>query len=225
MADKYRGGRGWRRPASGGRLAAGGGRGARALSRGDGRASRCTRAWPRPSSIVDAANGFIAETAPWALAKDPAQRRPARRRAVRGGRGRARRGGAAAAGDAGVGAEILRRVGDADAGRRPAPRSRRRAGGTAARAQIVKGAALWPRTERPSRDAATVTTEGDTVDEQPRRRRRRPAAPAPRRPRRQPARRAGADDARIAIDDFMKVELRVGQGARGRGRAEVEEAD
>ena len=28
----------------------------------------------------------------------------------------------------------------------------------------------------------------------------------------------------LSIDDFMKVELRVGQGARGRGGAEVEEA-
>ncbi len=67
--------------------------------------------------LVSATNEFIADSQPWALAKDPDQGRRAVWRAVRRRRGRAHRGGAAQADHAGV----VRRD--------PAPRRRDAAGG------------------------------------------------------------------------------------------------
>ena len=146
--------------------------------------------------IVDAANEFIAETAPWALAKDPAN--ADRLSGVLFDVAEAIRLAAvlllpvmpASC------AEILRRVGD----RTPAADlrldrdARWRAEGDR---EMVKGAALWPRAEE--------TTKEIRVDE-------KPASPAPA----APAAAAAAPDAaaaapadnKIAIDDFMKVELR-----------------
>ena len=135
-------------------------------------------------TIVDAANEYIAETAPWKLAKDPANldANSAALDAVLFNVAEAIR-------IAAVlllpimpksAAEILRRVGetrDATALRLEAD-ARWRADGIR---QIQQGAAMWPR--------ADVTPVEKPVDEQ------QPAAPA-------------TDDARISIDDFTKVELR-----------------
>ena len=159
-------------------------------------------------SIVDAANEFIAETAPWTLAKDPAN--ADRVNDVLFDVAEAVRVAAVLLLPVMPGscAEILRRVGetrpvaelrfDADA--------RWRASGDR---QIVKGAALWPRAEDESKAGAAKPPrrEEKTVDEtQP----AAPAAPAAAPPAPAPAAATPAEtsDSRIAIDDFMKVELR-----------------
>jgi methionyl-tRNA synthetase len=151
--------------------------------------------------IVDAANEYIAETAPWALAKDAANADrlsgvlfdvaeairvaavlllPVMPRSC---------------------AEILRRVGE------PTPvgelrfdrDARWRAGGERL---IIKEAALWPRSEEKSVDEpikpAPTASMAPAATPPP-----APVAPAVSAPP------AGAGDGRIAIDDFMKVELRV----------------
>ncbi|MEQ1572610.1 MAG: methionine--tRNA ligase [Vicinamibacterales bacterium] len=153
--------------------------------------------------IVDAANEFIAENAPWALAKNPAQ--AAQLDAVLFSVAEAIRVAAVLLLPVMPGscAEILRRVGETTAvGDLRLDRDGRWRGDGVR--TIVKGAALWPRAEggpngpplRP--DARSVNVEADLqvrlketpVEETP-------AAPA-----------AAAPDARISIDDFMKVELR-----------------
>ncbi len=173
-------------------------------------------------SIVDAANEYIAETAPWALAKDPANARALDGVLFDVGRGDSGRRGAAAAGDAGSAAEILRRVGDAR------PR----------RGQRLAAATLRPGTQLGAtraavaahrKDSRGATRHGDrhpyvVIGSDARGRRGPSAAPAPRRrllpqPRPRLPRRlqrgAGSGrcdaeaDARISIDDFMKIELRV----------------
>jgi methionyl-tRNA synthetase len=154
-------------------------------------------------AIVDAANEYIAETAPWALARDPAN--ADRLSGVLFDVAEAIRISAVLLLPImpGSAAEILRRVGEVTAA--PDLRFDRdaawRASGERA---IVKGAALWPRSEDEPRAAAKervveekatesvapadVATTTSVV-----------AAPAP----------AGPVDSRIGIDDFMKVELRV----------------
>jgi methionyl-tRNA synthetase len=133
-------------------------------------------------SIVDAANEYIAQTAPWQLAKDPANE--ARLSGVLFDVAEAIR-------VAAVlllpimptsAAEILRRVGEnRDPGELRLERDGRwRHEGDR---QIVKGASMWPR------------AEDKTVEETT-----QPIAPAPPAP---------AVDTRITIDDFMKTELRV----------------
>ncbi len=153
--------------------------------------------------IVDAANEFIAENAPWALAKDPAQ--AGRLDDVLFSVAEAIRVAAVLLLPVMPTscAEILRRVGEtAGAGELRLDRDGRWRGDGVR--NMVKGAALWPRAEggpegpplRP--DARSVHVETDPqvrlketpVDE-------RPTAAA-----------ATAPDARISIDDFMKVELR-----------------
>jgi methionyl-tRNA synthetase len=143
--------------------------------------------------LIDAANQFIAETAPWTLARDPANASKLDQvlfdvaEAIR----------VAAVMLLPVMpsscAEILRRVGE----RRPVNElrldrdGRWRAEGVR---EITKGAALWPRAE-------------DVVDEKPIGGAGEAAAPGATQ-----AAGAGttpAEDGRIAIDDFMKVELRV----------------
>ena len=144
-------------------------------------------------TIVDAANEYIAERAPWKLAKDPAQ--------------------AAALDEVLFSvaeavrvaallllpvmpkscAEILRRVGET----RPVESLRLDADGawrSTGDRQIQQGAAMWPRAEEKSVDEQTPATPAAP-----------PAPPAPAAPA---ATAAPAEDARIAIDDFMKVELR-----------------
>jgi methionyl-tRNA synthetase len=141
--------------------------------------------------IVDAANEYIAETAPWALAKNPAN--ADRLSGVLFDVAEAIR-------VASVlllpvmpssCAEILRRVGghvpvselrlDRDAQWR-----------TDGEREIIKGAALWPRSDDKSKETI--------VEEKP-----SPAAPSPA----APVAVESPTDSRISIDDFMKVELRV----------------
>jgi methionyl-tRNA synthetase len=133
-------------------------------------------------SIVDAANEYIAQTAPWQLAKDPANE--AQLSGVLFDVAEAIR-------VAAVlllpimptsAAEILRRVGETrDPGELRLERDGRwRHEGDR---RIVKGAAMWPRAE-------DKTVEQTT----------QPIAPAIAAP---------LGDARITIDDFMKTELRV----------------
>src|SRR5688500_12783653 len=156
--------------------------------------------------IVDAANEFIAETAPWKLAKDPAN--ADRVNGVLFDVAEAIR-------VAAVlllpimpksSAEILRRVGE----RTPADDLRFdrdaqwRSGGERV---IVKGEALWPRSE----DAQdTGPRKEKRVEETPK---PETAAPAPATSPLPPTPAVAAlapagDDQRISIDDFMKVELR-----------------
>jgi methionyl-tRNA synthetase len=163
-------------------------------------------------SLVDAANEYIAETAPWALAKDPAQADrlsgvlfdvaeairitalmllPVMPRSA---------------------VEILRRVGETT------PPGDLRFDRDAAwrndgERMIVKGAALWPRSEEDARPSTTardtrVGSKERVVEEKQSAPTAAPAAssnvpaiaaPAP----------AGPVDSRVTIDDFMKVELRV----------------
>ena len=169
---------------------------------------RCTRAWPRPSTSSRRPTASWPRHAPWALAKDP--QAAARLDAVLFEVSEAVRVAATLLLPVmpTAGAEILRRLGDDDAGRRRAP-----AIATAVeeqrRAHTGTGPAMWPRTDlAASETAANVTTKKETtVDETapaPRRRQPTPGAPAPARPRRPPAPAAAPADARIAIDDFMR---------------------
>jgi len=151
--------------------------------------------------VVDAANEFIAESAPWTLAKAPAD--AARLDAVLFEVAEAVRVAAvlllpvmpASA------AEILRRVGE----RRPAGKLRLDADAAwrnDGERIVEKGEALWPRAEI---DAAAGPTAGkeSRVDEKPQ---DAPAAGTP--PPAQPA-PAAPEASRISIDQFMNVELRV----------------
>jgi methionyl-tRNA synthetase len=145
--------------------------------------------------IVDATNEFIAETAPWALARDPAN--ADRLSGVLFDVAEAIR-------IAAVlllpvmpqsAAEILRRVGErtpADALRLDRD-ARWRTGGER---ELVKGAALWPRTETVAADLQVRPGEKKVEENVTQ---AAPAAPAP---------AVAVDDNRISIDDFMKVELR-----------------
>jgi methionyl-tRNA synthetase len=156
-------------------------------------------------SIVDATNEFIAETAPWALAKDPANA------------GRLDEVLFEAAEAVRVAAvlltpvmpsscqEILRRVGA------PTEKPRLDADGSwrsSGVRDVTKAAALWPRSEEPASAAAPSPAPARgakerAVEETPK---VEPAA-APAQAAAAPA-PATADD-RIAIDDFMKVQLKV----------------
>ena len=208
MAEKYR--RGRVAPAGvGGRLA-----GVAEASLARYRAAMDTLALHEGAAaafqLVDATNEFIAETAPWALAKDPANAERLDRvlfdvaEAIR---------------VAAVllmpimpasSAEILRRVGetrDPSALRLDVDGRWRNDGPR----EIAKGAALWPRAEEAGsskQDPAYVPVienrraglalqtrqdEEKLVEEKP----IGTTPPAP------------AEDARISIDDFMKIELRV----------------
>ena len=153
-------------------------------------------------SIVDATNEYIAETAPWALAKDPAN--ADRLSAVLFEAAEAVRVAAvlllpvmpASC------AEILRRVGE-----RTAARDLRLDRDAVWRSQgereIVKGAALWPRAEiagskEKEQDPAYMTTG-----------RAGPALRSSQGHKETPVEEKSSEDTHISIDDFMKVELRV----------------
>jgi methionyl-tRNA synthetase len=163
--------------------------------------------------IIDAANEFIAETAPWKLAKDPAD--AARLDAVLFDVAEAIRVAAvlllpimpASA------AEVLRRVGERTAVDRIRLDSHAK-WTTAGERQIVKGEALWPRADEQSKETRVDEKLAGNA----------PTAPAVTEPSPtgagnvsegvapvtgQPPATAAATDNRIAIDDFMKVELRV----------------
>ena len=150
--------------------------------------------------IVDAANEYIAEHAPWKLAKDPAN--ASRLDEVLFEVAEAIRVAAVLLLPVmpSSSAEILRRVGErtAVADLRLDCAARWRRDGIR---EIEKGAAMWPRAEE--------RTEVKTVDEKPSGGAGEPAAPGATQ-----AAGAGAplaEDTRISIDDFMKVELRVGR--------------
>jgi methionyl-tRNA synthetase len=153
-------------------------------------------------TIVDAANEFIAETAPWQLAKDPAneQRLSGALFDV-----------AEAIRVAAVlllpimpksAAEILRRVGET---RAPAELRLDRDGPwrPAGERTIVKGPSLWPRAEDAGPAQQTKGRAG--LSEQP----RQQETTVEETPAQAPPATAPADDTRISIDDFMKTELRV----------------
>jgi methionyl-tRNA synthetase len=159
--------------------------------------------------LVDAANEFIAETAPWALAKAASD--AGRLDAVLFEVAEAIRVAAVLLRPVmpGSAAEILRRVGDTTAPDtlRLDRDGRWRSDGVR---EIAKGAAMWPRAEggpdesgpegpplRTNVEAGLQTRlkKERTVEEKG----AEPAAPTP----------AVAEDRRISIDDFMKVELRV----------------
>ena len=137
--------------------------------------------------IIDAANEYIAETAPWKLAKDPAN--ATQLDAVLFDVAEAIRVAAVLLLPVmpGSSAEILRRVGETTAvGDLRLDRDARwRSEGERV---MAKGEAMWPRVEE--------RTEVKDVDEN--------ATPAV------AAAAAPAQDTRISIDDFMKIELRVG---------------
>ena len=169
-------------------------------------------------SIVDAANEYIAETAPWALAKDPAHADrlsgvlfdvaeairvsalllvPVMPRSA---------------------AEILRRVGDTTS---PGDLrfDRDAQWRTAGERTIVKGAALWPRADDDSHSTAARVATGTVAGHTPRVTSKEPVVDETRNESAGPAASttpvaaapvpAGPVDSRITIDDFMKVELRV----------------
>jgi methionyl-tRNA synthetase len=141
--------------------------------------------------IIDAANEYIAEQAPWALAKDPAN--SARLDETLFNVAEAIRIAATLLTPVMPSscAEILRRVGASNELRLERDSVWRSAGTR----DIIKGAALWPRSEektvndKPLGGAGTVTEPGATQ-----------AVGAGAMP---------AEDNRISIDEFMKVELRV----------------
>jgi methionyl-tRNA synthetase len=151
--------------------------------------------------LVDAANEYIAQTAPWTLAKDPAN--AARLDEVLFNVAEAIR----------VAAvlllpvmpksceEILRRVGEKTPARdlRLDREGRWRSDGVR---EITKGAALWPRAEEMVADNTTTDTHQGTAVQPGATQAAGAGTTAAEAP-------AGGADTRISIDDFMKVELRV----------------
>jgi methionyl-tRNA synthetase len=180
--------------------------------------------------IVDAANEFIAETAPWALAKDAAQ--AARLDGVLFDVAEAVRVAAVLLLPVmpSSAAEILRRIGErTPAGELRLERDGRwRPDGTR---ELVKGAALWPRTEEKAAattDVRTRTSSKESQVEEKPADAGRPAASVSGGTSAEPSRESGtrsggadksgppdatvaAADTRLSIDDFMRVELRVAQ--------------
>ena len=172
--------------------------------------------------IVDAANEFIAETAPWALAKDPAQ--ADRLSGVLLDVAEAVRVAAVLLLPVMPSscAEILRRVGERTAvGDLRFDRDARWRGDGAR--ELVKGAALWPRSEEkaPAGGATDVRTrpvsKESKVEDKPVGGAGEPAAPRSGEPSGPPsgatqavgAGTTPAEDTRLTIDDFMRVELKV----------------
>jgi methionyl-tRNA synthetase len=167
-----------------------------------------------PFRIVDAANEYIAETEPWALARD--ERNAARLGQVLFDVAEAVRVAAilllpimpTSA------AEILRRVGGGDAG---AIRLEDAAWRNEGDRVITKGDTLWPRTEKatktgtaaPSAGAAPARSQRSELLTEPSKGAPAPPAPATTAaPAAAPAATPAADT-RITIDDFLKIDLRV----------------
>ena len=156
-------------------------------------------------ALIDATNEFIAETAPWKLAKDPAG--AGRLDAVLFEVAEAIRLAAVMLLPVmpSSSAEILRRVGDKRAAGdvRLDRDARWRSDGVR---EIVKGAALWPRVEE-TEGSVQPRVKEQTVDEKPIGGAGETVAPGA--TQAVGAGTTSAEDARITIDDFMKVELRV----------------
>ena len=154
--------------------------------------------------IVDAANVFIADNAPWKLAKDPGN--AARLDAVLFEATEAVRVAAVLLLPVMPSscAEVLRRIGAPVSG--PALRLDDARWQSAGERSTVQGAPMWPRAEAAAKKELTVTEPSQPA-----------AAPAPAAPAAATAPPAStpvpavaeAADARIAIQDFLKVELRV----------------
>ena len=140
--------------------------------------------------IVDAANEYIAEQAPWTLAKDPAK--ASRLDEALYNVAEAIRVAATLLTPVMPSscAEILRRVGASNELRL----DRDAAWRSDAAREIVKGAALWPRSEEKV-DEKPIGGAGETA--------------APGATQAVGAGATPAEDNRISIDEFMKVELRV----------------
>jgi methionyl-tRNA synthetase len=150
--------------------------------------------------IVDRANEFIAETAPWALAKDPAS--AGRLDEVLFQVAEAIRVVAVLLSPVMPSscAEILRRVGGrADGGGSRLDRDARWRGDDAR--EIVKGPALWPRVEEQGAGLAEQFKEKRVEHS--------PGANVGGAPSATQMAETPDQDGRITIDDFMKVELRV----------------
>jgi methionyl-tRNA synthetase len=154
--------------------------------------------------LVSATNEFVASSQPWALAKDPA--READLSAVLYDAAEAVRVAAVLLQPImpDSAAEILRRVGD------PTAPEARRLSDAAWRSsdarQISNSGALWPRIED---KGAPVVSETPTPNPVPPAPAAAPVtAPAPSAAPAASAAAVPAGDGRIAIDDFMKVELR-----------------
>ena len=153
--------------------------------------------------IVDAANEYIAETAPWALARDPAN--ADRLSGVLFDVAEAIRVAAVLLMPVMPASccEILRRVGEQTAASdlRLARDAQWRSSGAR---EIIKGAALWPRSDEKSKELR-VDEKPLSADSQPAPAIAQASASGPQ------AISAGPQDdgGRISIDDFMKVELRV----------------
>ena len=162
--------------------------------------------------IVDAANEFIAETAPWALARDPAN--ADRLSGVLFDVAEAVRVAAVLLLPIMPSscAEILRRVGErtAVADLRFERDARWRADGAR---DLVKGAPLWPRSEDKAAPGAAAdvrprsSSKESKVEEKAVGGAGEPAAPGA--TQAVGAGTTAAEDTRLTIDDFMKVELRV----------------
>ncbi len=155
--------------------------------------------------LISATNEFVAASQPWALAKDPA--REAELNGVLYDAAEAVRIAAVLLQPVmpASAAEILRRVGDT------APAGDLRLTGAAWRAgdarQITNSGALWPRIED---KGAPVVSEIPTPNPTPAAPAAAPASPAAAAPAAAPgvAPATPGGDGLIAIDDFMKVELR-----------------
>ncbi len=149
--------------------------------------------------LVSAANNYIAETQPWALAKDPAS--ADRLNGVLADTAEAIRIAAVLLSPMmpASATEILRRLGDS------APASQRRldadtAWRSSGEKQILNAGALWPRIEA-DKGVVTVTDEAPKTPEALPAQPATPAPPAPVAPPEVPA--------VITIDDFMKIHLKV----------------
>ncbi len=149
--------------------------------------------------LVSAANNYIAETQPWALAKDPAN--ADRLNGVLADTAEAIRIAAVLLSPVmpASATEILRRLGDS------APASQRRldtdtAWRSSGEKQILNAGALWPRIEA-DKGVVTVTDEAPKTPEALPAQPAPPAPPVPVAPPEVPA--------VITIDDFMKIHLKV----------------
>ena len=152
--------------------------------------------------LISAANNYIAETQPWSLAKDPAN--ADRLNGVLADTAEAVRIAAVLLSPVmpASATEIIRRLGDA------APASERRLDKdtvwrTSGEKQILNAGALWPRIEA-DKGVVTVTDETPKAPEAS-----APVAPAPV----TEASASGGEGgpALITIDDFMKIQLKVGK--------------
>jgi methionyl-tRNA synthetase len=150
-------------------------------------------------ALVDATNGFIADSAPWKLAKDPGN--AARLDAVLFEAAEAVRIAAVLLQPVMPSscAEILRRIGSPVSG--PSLRLEQASWLSSHERPTVQGPPMWPRSEPAGPSKEIIVNEPSQPAAAP--------APAAATPAAAPATPAAAADARIGIEDFLKVELKV----------------